>query len=211
VFNLRPPARATGNALGGWTDTVIYAFQGGGNDGFNPAYGNLIFDPAGNIYGTTYGGGSACDDGSCGTVFKLTPSQGGGWAETAYDFRGGAGGGNPLSGVVLDASGNLYGTTSSDSYNPVVYELTPAGPGWSESILYTFAPSESPQGGVILDGSGGLFGTTFGTEVASTVYQLSPTGGHWTYSLLYNFSGSDNFGPESGVVRDPDGNLYGTT
>ncbi len=213
VFNLSPPARATGNVLGGWAETVLYRFSCASNesDGCNPAYGSVIFDPAGNIYGTTYQGGAPCDDGSCGTVFKLTPS-GGGWTITAYDFPGRDYGGNPLSGVVLDASGNLSGTTSYDGCcAPVVYQLTPAGSSWSESTLYTFALSANPQGGVILDGSGGFFGTTFSTDSPSTVYELSPTGAEWTYSLLYNFSGSDNPGPESGVVQGADGSLYGTT
>lgn len=211
IYNLQPPAHATGNVLGGWVETVIYRFSLDHN-GYNPAYGNLVFDPAGNIYGTTYQGGSPCGDGGgCGTVFKLTPS-GAGWTISSFDFMGIHGqGGNPLSGVVLDASGNLYGTTSYYNFDPMVYQLSPSGSGWNEITLYTFAPSDSPQGGVILDGLGNLFGTTLGTEVPSTVYQLSDTGAQWNYSLLYNFNSAESAGPESGVVRDASGNLYGTT
>jgi uncharacterized repeat protein (TIGR03803 family) len=204
VFNLQPPARATGNVLGGWTDTVLYRFQGG-VDGAYPAYGTPIFDPAGNIYGTTSVGGAICDDGGyCGTMFKLTPA-GGGWTKVSFAFPGGAGGGNPLSGVIRDASGNLYGTTDIGNYDPVVYGLIPSGSGWSEVPLHTFGFATSPRGGVIFDGSGGLFGTT----VDGTVYQLTPSGGQWNYDLLAAFSGTS--GSWSGVTRDASGNLYGTT
>jgi uncharacterized repeat protein (TIGR03803 family) len=215
VFNLSPPARATGNVLGYWTETVLHQFScASGNDGCSPVYGKVIFDPAGNIYGTTYQGGMACDDGSCGTVFKLTPSSGGGWTESVYDFPGRSGGGNPLSGVILDASGNLYGATSDNNYAPVVYELTPTGSGWTESVLYTFPFYQNPQGGLIYGGSGDILGTTLSLDVqnfGNAVYQLSPSSGQWSYIPLYNFGGNANAGPWSGVVEGADGTLYGTT
>lgn len=211
VFNLQPPPHTSANTLEAWRETPVYTFACCNGDGNYPAYGSLIFDPAGNIYGTTYEGGLDCgnDSGLCGMVFKLTPSGGGAWTLTSYPFLGHGGGANPVSGVVRDASGNLYGTTTYDgNFNPVAYKLT-AGGGFS--TLRTFTPGDNPQGGVILDGSGGLFGTTWGNGIVSTVYQLSPMGEHWNYSLLYDFNGSDNVGPESGVVRDAGGNLYGTT
>ena len=214
VFSLQPAARASANALGGWVETTLYRFVAGANDGNYPAYGSVVFDPAGNLFGTTYEGGSACGDGACGTVFKLTPRQGGGFTESLYDFPGRSGGGNPLSSVILDTSGNLYGTTSNDNYPPVAYELIPSGTGWNESTLYIFPNLSVPQGGVIFDGLRGLFGTTADNFESSgnTVYQLSPSGGQWTYSLLYTFSGtSGQIGPWNGVVRDAGGNLYGTT
>jgi hypothetical protein len=202
LFNLSPPAHATGNVLGGWTETVLYLFDNGAS---YPVYGKVIFDSAGNIYGTTYEGGLECTDGgNCGTVFKLTPSSGG-WSKTGYAFPGGSSGGNPLSGVVMDGSRNLYGTTSAASVTPVAYELIPSASGWTEIVLHTFGYFDDPRGGVIFDGTGGLFGTT----VNGAVYQLSPSGGQWTYNLLYNFSGPS--GPWSDVVRDASGNLYGTT
>jgi uncharacterized repeat protein (TIGR03803 family) len=209
VFNLRPPAHATGNVLGGWTEAVLYQFTCG-SDGCNPAYGSIILDPAGNIYGTTYQGGAPCDDGSCGTVFKLTS----GGVVTSYDFPGRSAGGNPLSGVILDASGNLYGTTSNNNYAPVVYELTPSGSGWTESILHTFPFMQVSQGGVIFGASGDLLGTTLSFNLqnfGNAVYQLSASGGQWTYIPLYTFGGNANAGPWSGVVQSADGTLYGTT
>jgi uncharacterized repeat protein (TIGR03803 family) len=202
VFNLRPPAHFSANVNGGWSDTVLHGFQG--NDGVWPVYGNVIFDPAGNLYGTTSDGGYECTDGGyCGTVFKLTPSAGG-WTLSSFFFMGGSGGGNPYSGVIRDASGNLYGTTNNYSANSVVYRLTPSGSGWTETTLYNFAWPEDPQGGVILDPAGNLFGTTL-----DSAYELMPSGGQWTYSLLHSFPGNNE--PFSGMVRDASGNLYGTT
>lgn len=205
VYNLRPPARAVGNALGGWSERVLYAFSGA-LDGAYPGLGTLVFDSSRNMYGTAEQGGVQCtvDAGACGTMFELTPS-GGGWTESFFQFMGGADGGNPLSGVVLDAAGNLYGTTDIGNFDPVAYELTPNGTGWNETPLYNLGPFSDPRGGVILDGAGGLYGT----DVSGPVYQLSPSGGSWSYSLLHSFSGSS--GPWNGVVPDASGNLYGTT
>jgi len=205
VYNLRPPARAVGNILGGWSETVIHNFGSGHNDGANPGLGSVLFDPAGNMYGTTSAGGILCDfDGdTCGTVFVLTPS-GGGWTVSTFPFSGGSDGGNPLSGVVRDSAGNLYGVTDFLVFAPVAYELTPSGQGWTETPLYTFGPSDM-YAGVIFDGAGGLYGAT----VDSTIYRLSPGGGSWNYSLLYSFSGSS--GIWGTLVRDASGNLYGAT
>ena len=204
VYNVRPPARATGNALGTWNERVLHAF-GSGQDGAYPGFGTVVFDPSGSMYGTTELGGYECVDGGfCGTMFKLTPS-GGGWTESFFQFMGGSDGGNPLSGVVLDAAGNLYGTTDIGNFDSVAYQLTASGSGWAETPLYDFGAFSDPRGGVILDGAGGLYGTS----VDGTVYELTPSGGSWTYTLLYSFSGSS--GPWNGVVRDADGNLYGTT
>jgi len=87
---------------GGWTETVLYSFAGG-SDGATPDFADVIFDKAGNLYGTTFGGGAH----SFGTVFELTPS-GSGWLETVlYSFGGGADGSNPYSGLVIDPWGNL--------------------------------------------------------------------------------------------------------
>ncbi len=167
VFNLQPPAHIPDNILGGWSETVLYRFLDDVN-GYYPFYGSLIFDPAGNIYGTAWTGGAECaDSGGCGTVFELTPHGGGGWTISSFQFLGHGGGGNPLSGVVRDASGNLYGTTTYDNWNPVVYKLTFGG---SESGLYSFTPEVNdftggsggsyPFGGIALDATGNLYGTT---------------------------------------------------
>ena len=125
VFQLTP------SAGGGWTETVLYNFNG--PDGDFPAAG-VVFDAVGNLYGTTEAGGelSTCNGSGCGTVFKLMPAAGGGWAETVlHDFNGNDGA-YPLAGLILDAVGNLYGTTqqggTGTSCTPgcgTVFEITP--------------------------------------------------------------------------------------
>ncbi len=133
VFKLTVPATACKSAVCSWTETVIYRFAGG-TDGEGPAYSDLIFDDAGNIYGTTrFGGGEGtdCDSSGCGTVYELMPS-GGGWTESIlYRFTGTPDGYLPNSGVILDSVGNLYGTTyyGGPDTTGTVYQLTPSGSG----------------------------------------------------------------------------------
>ncbi len=123
VFELTPKAG------GGWFEKVLHSF-GSGTDGINPVDGNVIFDAAGNLYGTTFQGGiygSSGYDGE-GTLFELSPKAGGGWAERVlHNFGNGTDGGLPLSGMIFDAAGNLYGTTAiGGAYNQgTVYEVTP--------------------------------------------------------------------------------------
>ncbi|MGO9126696.1 MAG: choice-of-anchor tandem repeat GloVer-containing protein [Terriglobales bacterium] len=136
VYELSPP---TSNA--GWRETDLYSF-GDGDDGGFP-YGALVFDAAGNLYGTTAGGGSsAC---LCGTVFELSPpaSPGGSWTLTSlYSFVGGNDGAQPHAGLVFDRTGNLYGTTSigggfcGSQGCGTVFELSPPevpGGAWTET------------------------------------------------------------------------------
>src|SRR5271167_1667552 len=105
IFSLRPAPQAPKTALVAWGETVLHAFAGG-NDGVYP-YSNLVFDQAGNLYGTTLTGGNGY-----GVVFQLTPNGAGGWTEKIlYSFSGGNDGANPYAGVVFDQLGNLYGTT----------------------------------------------------------------------------------------------------
>ena len=93
-----------------WKEKVLYSFQGG-NDGQSPA-GGVVFDKAGNLYGATYEGGSTCTSPGCGTIFQLSPGNGGTWTETIlYEFNGDQGS-YPEGGVIADANGNLYGTTA---------------------------------------------------------------------------------------------------
>jgi uncharacterized repeat protein (TIGR03803 family) len=192
---------------------LIYRFQGGPADGYRP-WGSLIADAAGNLYGTTLAGGNA----GYGTVFEMTPpgSPGGSWSEVVlYSFQGGTDGGGPLYGLTLDKSGNLYGTT-----DITIFELSPPaipGGAWTETILYTFGTSAfGPTGNLIFDKAGNLYGTTtFGPSPVGTVYQLSPPltpGGSWTFTVIYNFTGgTDGGSPQSGVIIDSAGRLYGTT
>lgn len=138
VFSLRPSATACKTSICPWSETVLYRFSGG-TDGAEPGYGDLIFDAAGNIYGTAREGGTGCNGNGCGVVFKLTPSQGGGWTESViYSFTGGQDGVGPVGGLIFDKGGNLYGTTiAAGNYGGgTVFELTPNGSSWTEMTLY---------------------------------------------------------------------------
>ncbi|MFZ0312826.1 MAG: choice-of-anchor tandem repeat GloVer-containing protein [Candidatus Korobacteraceae bacterium] len=217
IFNLRPPATVCRSTQCPWTETVLYRFTGG-SDGNGPGYGDLTFDSAGSIYGTTVAGGLSCSEGgTCGVVFKLTRS-GGGWMESVlYRFTGGNDGGYPYSGVIFDSAGNLYGTASAGGINTygTVYELSPSSSGWTETTLHSFGSVGDdgylPFGGLIIDRQGSLYGTTYGGGAGGggTVYELQPSGGDWTFSTLYSFAGFD--GAEDAPTMDASGNLYGTT
>lgn len=217
VFELSPPTNG-----GAWTETLLYSFKGGKIDGANPQAG-VVFDPSGNLYGTTaYGANQSCQGTGpgCGTVFELKPSQSG-WTETVlYQFSGG---GNPFGGLVLDGSGKLYGTASTGGPRGggTVFELSPASNGeWTYTLLYAFDASsgsedgKSPQAGLIFDAAGDLYGTTFygGTGGGGTVFELTLGSSGWTESILHNFlGGNDGAAPEANLVFDATGNLYGTT
>ena len=213
VYNLKPPASACKSALCPWAETVIYRFVGG-SDGAQPGYGNLVFDQAGNIYGTTSSGGV-----SGGTVFELTPSNGG-WTESVlHSFTGGSDGAIPWGGLVLDKAGNLYGTTykggggCSNGGCGTVFELTPSGSGWTEKVLYSFQGGSDggfPYAGLVFDQSGNLYGATLydGSGQGGTVFELTPSNGGWTFNLLYSLSSFQ--GPYNSLVFDAVGNLYGT-
>jgi hypothetical protein len=112
VFQLQPPPNFCPTPSCPWTETQLYSFQGGYGDGDGPGGGDLIFDSQGNIYGTTGGGnGYLCDDGPCGSVYELSPNDGG-WHETNFAIFGGAAC-CPYAGLVADGSGNFYGTLPS--------------------------------------------------------------------------------------------------
>ena len=183
-------------------ETVLHSFTGGA-DGAHPQAG-VIRDPAGNLYGTTYSGGRGF-----GVVYRLDTT---GQETVLHSFTGGADGGWPYAGVILDSDGNLYGTTSNGGTGAgVVYELDTTG---HEAVLHTFgsgADGGYPYAGVIRDSAGNLYGTTQygGTAYKGIVYKLDSTGDE---TVLYNFTGgADGSEPWAGVVRDPAGNLYGTT
>jgi uncharacterized repeat protein (TIGR03803 family) len=214
---------------GTWHKTVLYDFTGTNGDGIFPS-GNLLFDKAGNLYGTTQFGGSSdyCSNyaGGCGIVFELTPNASGPWKEKILYTFPGENGGQPVSGLIFDKAGNLYGTTLQGGLNycdfgacGMVYELSP-GPGgtWTEKTLYQFTGGNdggSPYGGVVMDSAGNLFGTTFdgGTIYLGVAFELSPaSGGTWTFNVIYTFGlvTGDPYYPLSGFVMDSSGNLYGT-
>ncbi len=214
VFNLRPATHATGSVMGGWSKASVYAFTGR-PDGAEP-FSGVSFDSSGNMYGTTYAGGTGGD----GTVYRETPS-GNGWVESViYSFASGTGSNAclPYAGVVIDSAGNLYGTASACGTNGYgsVYMLSPSGGGWIETPLHEFsggADGGSPYGGLLLDASGNLYGTTSGGGAGGggTVFELTPTGGGWVFQTIYSFTGGAEGGSWAGVTMDQAGNLYGTT
>ncbi len=199
------------------TFQVIHSFTGG-PDGGEPA-SHLITDTAGNLYGTTLYGGAGV-----GVVFKRS-KQGSAWVLAgSYEFQGA---GEPLAAVIFGPDGSLYGTTSGLGGNGcgTVYRLRPPAQtspnsmsDWSATVLYSFLGGSDGctpySGNLTFDQSGNIYGTTYGGGQynAGTVYSLTPSNGGWTESLLYTFmGGSDGLNPESGVIFDPAGNLYGTT
>jgi len=224
AFNLRPPAHVCESVSCPWTETVIHTFSGGITDGANPLYGDLTSDHAGNVYGTTFDGGS--QDG--GTVFELVPSNNG-WTESVlYNFTLSSPYGNgPASGVMLDQAGNIYGTTEFGGYcdgaGGVVYELTPSNRGWQENDLHIFSclsDGGAPIGGLIFDQLGNLYGTDTinGAGGGGIAYELSQSNNEWILNSIYSFEQPSNRplvisgdGPYSSLTMDAAGNLYGTT
>jgi uncharacterized repeat protein (TIGR03803 family) len=209
VFRLTPPATFCRAVLCPWTETVLYRF--GGLDGASP-YAEVVFDQAGNLYGTTYGGGAD----EQGLVYELVPS-GGGWSERVlYSFTGGADGASPLAGLIFDEVGNLYGTASAGGLYGTVYKLTRSGSIWTEDTLYGFQNESNggaPSGGLIFDQLGRLYGTATygGSGNGGTVFQLTPSDGTWTFNLVYALAGNNDPGPMASLTLDAAGNLYGTT
>lgn len=197
---------------GSWTESVLHRFSY--SEGRYP-YGGVIFDQAGNLYGTT-----SLDVHYDGTVFKLTPSGGGWTITTIHGFTGSSDGAHPFSGLISDGLGNFYGTTSDGGPNGggTVFELSPSGESWVYRVLYSFTGNGfgtvGPHGNLLINGAGNLYGTTnaTGAHNAGTVFKLTPSGGGWTYSLLHEFTGgSDGRWPVDGLAMDAHGNLYGTT
>lgn len=214
VFKLQPPAVVCKSVVCNWTETVLYRFQPV-YDGFWP-YAPVTFDPSGNLYGTTEEGGVQYSCG-CGTIYELSPS-GGRWTESVIDsFAGYSTGGayEPTSGVILDQTGNLYGTaTGGPQYSAfgVVYELVHGEGG--ERDIYTFQGSNDgayPSGGLISDRAGNFYGATSSghtPDTGATIYELSPSNRDWIYTVLYTWPVGAGGGRGS-LTMDQAGNLYG--
>ncbi len=220
VFTLRPPAAVCKSASCPWTETVLFSFDPG--VGYFPL-GDLTFDAAGNIYGTTQYGGALqyCSGGGCGVAYQLTQS-GGIWTESIlHAFTLGGDGGYPNSGLTFDHAGNLYGTAPEDTHqgrsNGLIYRLSPSGAGWTQNVIYYFqagTDGADPFAGLISDTAGNLYGAAAGggSNRGGTVFQLTPSGGSWDFNTLYSLAqGSGNVGPYGTLVMDAAGNLYGTT
>jgi uncharacterized repeat protein (TIGR03803 family) len=215
-----------------WKEKVLHSFCSQSNcvDGRSPSAG-LIFDAAGNLYGTTTNGGTY----NYGTVFELTPRGGGNWeGMVLYSFcsqNNCTDGVSPFGGLTFDAAGNLYGATywGGAYYNScgfgcgTVFELRPTtGGGWTEQVLHNFGNAgdgANPEGGLIFDAAGNLYSTTpnGGSYGFGTVFDLAPSGGgNWAETVLYAFCSPGRacpgaFRPVGGVIFDAFGNLYGMT
>ncbi|MGD0181616.1 MAG: choice-of-anchor tandem repeat GloVer-containing protein [Terriglobales bacterium] len=201
VFEISP------NGNGGWKETILYSFTGGA-DGSVPSFSNVLFDSEGNLYGTTSWGGSY----GYGTVFELSP-EGTSWRETVlYSFSGGADDANPISDLIMDTAGNLYGGTYVfGGGNGTIFELSRSGDVWTKQVIYNGVPG---YGGLTMDGAGNIFGAAFNGGATDMVFELSPNGeGGWNPTVIHTFSGGpkDGLGATGTPVLDAAGNLYGTT
>lgn len=191
-------------------ETVLHNFTGESDGGY--PYAGVIRDAAGNLYGVTqFGGGTCWNYMGCGTIFKIAET---GSFSVLYNFTGQNDGEFPFGGLILDTSGNLYGTTATGSFFGcgAIFKLDTAG---TLTVLYSFGPSPDgcgPGASLIQDANGNFYGTTGvgGVYGYGTVFRLDTTGKE---TVLYSFSGTpDGANPEyAGLVRDAQGNLYGTT
>lgn len=216
-----------------WTATTLYSFGSYPADGIYPA-GGLVFDSAGNLYGTTKQGSTF----GLGSVFELSPNGSGGWVESLlYEFQGKPDGAYPVSAPTFDASGNLFGTTEAGGSTEenycflndfsgcgTLYELTHRAGGWTETVVHNFGANEAdghwPTSPVIFDASGDLFGTTIAgggggdcDAGCGIAYGFAPGGGGWTEDVLATFNPRNALGaePSTGLLFDARGNLYGAT
>jgi uncharacterized repeat protein (TIGR03803 family) len=215
-----------------WQESVLFNFLPGVTKGIIPSAG-LVFDKVGNLYGTTWAPGIVatptsrpvntfwgCNFPGCGgTVFELSPTSNG-WKETdIYAFTGASDGSSPQANLVFDDADNLYGTTyygGNSGYGfGVVFELSPNGTGWKETVLHTFtgqADGKYPQASVLIGSAGELYGTATagGDSAQGTVFEITP--GSNQFSVLHSFTGGADGGtPYAAVISDALGNLYGTT
>ncbi|MBV8067255.1 MAG: hypothetical protein JO113_04700 [Candidatus Eremiobacteraeota bacterium] len=201
--------------------SVIHSFSGAPLSSTPEA--GLIADGSGNLYGTAVYGGTPskvpCDSG-CGAAFELSPQKGGTWNETVlYSFKNSETGLYPSNPLILDAAGNLYGTTPVGGSQGVAYELVHRAGEWHYKVLHIFMgcrDGQQPESG-LTEFNGNLYGTTVagGNSCSGgngTVFEFSHVGGRWKYAIIYRFrSYSDGMSPQAGLTYDSSGNLYGTT
>jgi uncharacterized repeat protein (TIGR03803 family) len=190
-------------------ETVLHNFTGDSDGGY--PYAGVIRDAGGNLYGTTqFGGGNCWNYMGCGTIFKIAKT---GTFSVLYTFTGQIDGEFPSGGLILDASGNLYGTTGTGSVFGcgTIFKLETTG---TLTVLYSFGAKPDgcgPGASLIQDANGNFFGTTEvgGIYGYGTVFRLDSTGKE---TVLYSFaSNPDGANPWGGLIRDAAGNLYGTT
>jgi len=171
VFELMP------RGIGEWHFRTIYSFRGQPDGNF--PYGALLFDHLGNIYGTTYYGGAN----GIGAVYELSPRPLGEWDETVlYSFQSGTDGNSPISNLVFDNAGNLYGTTSEGGLGSgTIFKLSPTGGGsqWIETVVHPFqGPPDGafPYNGMVVDRLGNFYGATVhgGENDDGSIYNFMP-------------------------------------
>lgn len=213
VFRLRPPANFCGSPLCSWNETQLYTFTGN-TDGGNPHNGDLVFDAAGDIYGTTLLGGAN----AYGVAYQLAPSQGGYSENVIYNFNPDSNNlGSPYTGVIMDQSGNLYGTSSFANNNVAgaVYQLTPSQSGWTANVLASFQCIRWINAGcfsqaLIFDSAGNILAATSNGSFydSGAVYELV-TSDHWNVNVLHVFGMNQGL-TTSHLTMDAAGNIYGT-
>jgi len=189
---------------GGWTKTLLHSFASQAGDGEYPT-GSLVFDQSGNLYGTTYVGLNPCPNG---TVFELSPSPQGWTKSNAHCFSSDTDGFGPSTNLIFDPQGNLYSTTFLGGVNDdgIVFELSPDGSSWTETILYASGPPGIyPWSQLVRDKNGNLYGLIYGG-----IFQLTPSEDGWTYSQIYTSSETPTAIYPETLIIDEAGDLYGT-
>lgn len=213
AFRLKPPSEK----VRGWTQKVIYTFTGGA-DGGAPQSG-VVFDTDGRLFGAASSGGLGY-----GVIYRLKSNEGAKeWKQDVlYSFAGKADGASPVSGVIFDTDGTLYGTTQGGGLGyGVAWKLEPnerstESKKWTYSTLYSFrggADGDAPFGLLNFDNHGSLYGVTLnGGAGGGTAYRLAPTkSGPWTKSIVYSFRGGADGAAPNGLTFDTQGALYGAT
>ena len=205
VFNLTPPPTACRTALCGWNENVPYRFSSE-NDGAG-VINVSASDQQGNLYGTTTAGGAS----DAGTVFELTPS-GSGWTKTTlYSFTGGHNGTTPTQ-VLAGNDGNLYGVASGGAFNGgVVFQLTPSGGQWSESVLHPFGlEGDSVPAYLVQDSAGNLYGIAENEpNLSGVIFTLQKTNSGWLF-YHYLVHHDNEFDVLNNLAIDATGKVYGT-
>ena len=220
VFELSPPS----HGKTAWVLTPLHIFTGKADGG--APMGDLTFDPAGNLYGTTSAGGYGCNGVGCGVVFELSPpAKGhGAWTERVlFAFDDGPNGGNPEGGLARSPTGALFGLTylggDPRAFAGTAFALTPAGKKWNFHLLHTFSGTTdggNPYAAPILDAKGNVYATTVlgGSFFEGTVFVLAGSLGTqhaWMETVLHNFGeGKDGAVPHGTLIFDRAGALYGT-
>jgi uncharacterized repeat protein (TIGR03803 family) len=192
---------------GSWTFSTVHTFNC--IDGAGASY-TMAIDASGNLFGGTSNGGSNAE----GVAYELSPASGGTWTYTVLHEFSTPEGNGPQTGLIFDASGNLYGGNEAG-----IFKLTPNGDGtWTESTAYKFTSADglNPLGDLTFDAAGNLYGTNQagGQYSSGTAFKLTPDGsGGWTSTVIHAFNSKspyDGYYPEGGLVLDPAGNVYGT-